>query len=282
MSDRVTLLSSASVDPLPTFAERLQAPITAKQATLTALTATGTPLSTAQIRSCGALFDVEGSAMRVALGRLVEDGLVAASGDGTYAIGAKGRGLADAIERWRDLPQLIRPWTGTWIAIHTAHLGRTKRGQLRRRERALSLFGFAARHPGLWLRPDNLSLEPGAMHERLLDLGLEAGATMLTGASLQGDVPLAELWDRTALESGYQAAEDAMQACLDGFETLDVEQRARQTARIGRVVVALLTFDPLLPEPMVDAELRRGVHRRMLKFDRVGKKALARWWRVAA
>ena len=128
MSDHVTLVSSSAVDEPQTFEDRLLAPVTAKQAILTALTATGTPLTTGQIRLCGALLGLEPAAVRVALGRLVEKGIVAAHGDGTYEIGRRGRGLAEAIASWRNLPSLTKPWRGRWCAIHTAHLGRTQRG----------------------------------------------------------------------------------------------------------------------------------------------------------
>lgn len=262
-----------------TFEDRLLAPITAKQAILTALTATGAPLTTRQIRLCGALLGLEPAAVRVALGRLVEKNVVHATGEGTYVIGDRGRGLADAISSWRHLPSLTKRWQGRWCAIHTAHLGRTQRSQLRRRERALSLFGFAALHPGLWVRPDNLSIEPKAMNRRLAELGVEDGAVLLSDAAATDAQAWSELWDRSALEREYRAAAWRMQETLEGFDALDLRARARETARIGRAVVELLTFDPLLPDAMVDASLRRKVQEDMIAFDRAGKRALQAWWR---
>lgn len=282
MSDHVTLESSSIVHDLQTFEDRLLAPVTAKQAILTALTATGTPLSTGQIRLCGALLGLEPAAVRVALGRLVEKDIVRAHGDGTYEIGGRGRGLAEAIASWRFLPSLTKPWRGRWCAIHTAHLGRTQRGQLRRRERALTLFGFAALHPGLWVRPDNLSIDAEAMRDRLIELGVEDGAVLLLDAAPSNVEAWSELWDREALEREYRAASRAMRETLEGFEALDVQARARQTARIGRAVVELLTFDPLLPDAMVDAGLRKQVQQDMVGFDREGKRALQAWWRTNA
>lgn len=268
-------------DSKDAFTTRLAGSVTAKQAILTALTATGTPLSTAQLRLCGLLFGVEGAAVRVALGRLVDKGDVVPQGEGVYRIGAKGQAIADAIQRWRDLPRLNNPWRGEWIAIHTAHLGRSQRPQLRRRERALSLFGFAGAADGLWVRPDNLRIEPAALSTRLVELGLEPAAIILGGASFIGEPErgLAGLWDRKQIEAGYAAAEVAMTECLEGLERASLQERARGTAKIGAAVIGMLTFDPLLPGELVDADLRRSVHRRMLYFDRVGKQALAAYWR---
>ncbi len=264
------------------FTTRLAGRVTAKQAILTALTATGTPLSTAQLRLCGVLFGVEGAAVRVALGRLVEKGDVVLQGEGVYQIGAKGQALAEALGRWRELPRLNKPWRGEWIAIHTAHLGRSQRAALRRRERALSLFGFARAADGLWVRPDNLRIEAAALATRLFELGLESEAIILGRACFIADPEhgLAVLWDRRTIEAGYAAAQVAMKDCLDGFEQASVEERARASAKIGAAVIGMLTFDPLLPGELVDAELRRAVHGRMLEFDRVGKLALAAYWRA--
>jgi len=268
-------------DSKDAFTTRLAAPVTAKQAILSALTATGRALSTAQLRLCGALFGVEGAAVRVALGRLVDQGDVVAQGDGVYEIGPKGQPIADAIQRWRDLPRLGKPWRGEWIAIHTAHLGRSQRAQLRRRERALSLFGFASATDGLWVRPDNLRTEPSALASALFELGLEPEAIIVTGASFirkpaQG---LEDLWDRKTIEAGYAAAEAAMAKCLDRLERASIKERASATATIGAAVIGMLSFDPLLPGEFLDADLRRVVHRRMLYFDRVGKQSLAAFWR---
>lgn len=268
-------------DSTDAFTTRLASSVSAKQAILSALTATGKSLSTAQLRLCGALFGVEGAAVRVALGRLVDKGDVAPEGEAVYRIGARGHAMAEALQRWRDLPRLNTPWRGEWIAIHTAHLGRSQRPQLRRRERALSLFGFAGAADGMWVRPDNLRVEPTALATRLFELGLEPEAIILGGASFlrEPERGLGDLWDRKMIEAGYAAAEVAMTECLDGFEHASIQERARGTARIGAAVIGMLTFDPLLPGELVDADLRRAVHRRMLYFDRVGKQALAAYWR---
>ena len=268
-------------DSKDAFTTRLASPLTAKRAILTALTATQRSLSTAQLRLCGALFGIEGAAVRVALGRLVDKGDVVADGEGAYEIGPKGQAIAEAIQRWRDLPRLNKPWRGGWIAIHTAHLGRSQRPQLRRRERALSLSGFASAADGLWVRPDNLRVEPSALASRLFELGLEPEAIIVGGASFiqapsQG---LEDLWDRETIEAGYAAAEAAMAQCLEGLERASLAERARATATIGAAVIGMLSFDPLLPGELLDADLRRAVHRRMLDFDRVGKQALAAYWR---
>ncbi|MEM6294942.1 MAG: PaaX [Myxococcota bacterium] len=262
------------------FTIRLRARVTAKRAILSVLTATAVPLTTAQLQGCGALLGCEAPAIRVALGRLVDRGDVTALGDGCYEIGARGAPIATAVQRWVALPKRVKPWREGWLLVHTAHLGRRHRASLRRRERALSLFGFAALLDGLWVRPDNLTQPVDEIRRDLTGLGLEADAVLATASALDAGQTLDPhaLWDAQTLEAGYSAALAAMQTCLAGFDDADVRARARDTARIGSAVIGMLIVDPLLPAALVDARLRRDVHRTMVTFDRVGKKALRAFW----
>ena len=264
------------------FTTRVQARVTAKRAILSVLTATAVPLTTAQLRGCGALLGCEAAAVRVALGRLADRGDVTALGDGRYTIGSRGAPIATAVQRRIALPKRVKTWRGGWLLVHTAHLGRRHRASLRRRERAMSLFGFAPLLDGLWVRPDNLTVPLPELRTDLAGLGLEPGAVVAVASALDpGDaLDPGELWNRATLEAGYAAALHAMQRCLDGFDDASVEARARDTARIGSAVISMLIVDPLLPAAFVDTALRREVHRTMVTFDRVGKKALQEFWKA--
>mgnify|MGYP001942646716 CR=1 FL=1 len=263
------------------FQDRMGAPVTAKRAILSALSATGTTLSTSQLIQCGALFEVDAAAVRVALGRLVKNGDVAAVGRGVYGLGDKGKPIFNAIRRWIDLPNHTRPWDHRWVLVHTAHLGRTKRTALRRRERAMSFCGLVLLSGGLWLRPDNLRLDGAALRKRLMGLGLEEEALVITDAALAPD-PVqraVQLWDRQVLEASYRDALQTMEQCLERRDQVSTTQLAAQTAHIGSAVIGMLSFDPLLPAQLVDVGLRDAVHQQMLEFDRVGKEALVAVWK---
>ena len=73
---------------------------------------------------------------------------------------------------------------------------------------------------------------------------------MLEVSRLADELDPATLWDRCDIEDGYRAAHQAMRNCLDEFERLSIDARARETARIGSAVIAMLTYDPLLPQAM--------------------------------
>ncbi len=259
--------------------------MTAKRIILSVLAAAiEAPLSTSQLVQCGLLMDIDGAATRVALRRLIKNGDVHSPRRGHYAIGTKGQPILHAIHRWIDLPSHIKPWEGGWLLVHTAHLGRSDRAGLRRRERALALFGFGALVDGLWVRPDNLSLAFVDLRRQLVELGLEAGAVVASAGQIehgQGDQEL-KLWDRRTLEAGYKAASRAMAKCLSAYKRASVEERARSTAQIGTAVIGMLSFDPLLPGELVNAQARDQVHAEMLRFNEVGKEAMADYWRAAA
>lgn len=262
------------------FEARLAAPMTAKRAILSALSATGGPLTTAQITQCGVLLGVDAAAVRVALGRLVKKRDVITIARGVHTLGDKGRPIFEALQRWTTLPQHTRAWDGRWVLVHTAHLGRAHRATLRRRERALSFFGFASLFNGLWLRPDNLSLDGSTLHQRLVGLGLEQEALLGVNTTLVSmeESEIAKLWDQPGLEAGYREAKLAIQQCLDAQAEASLQGLAKDTALLGAAVIGMLSFDPLLPEELIDAGLRQEVHQGMLKLDRVGKEALTAFW----
>ena len=265
------------------FDARLAEPMTAKRMILSVLSATGEDQSTARLVRFGGLVDIEPAAVRVALGRLVKNGDVVTVARGVHTVGEKGQPILDAIRRWTDLPRLTRPWEGGWILVHTAHLGRTQRAALRRRERALRLFGFAPLEQGLWLRPDNLTVAPAELRGRLVALGMEDAAIVAVASQLAlgSAADPAGLWDRGDIESGYQAALSAMRGCLERHDDESLAWRAYETAKIGSAVIGMLTYDPLLPGELVDAEARDEVRCQMLAFDDVGKAALYAFWDAA-
>ena len=102
-----------------------------------------------------ALFGIAGGSVRVALSRLLADGLVERDERGAYRLGVGAEPVRRRVAAWRDLASQLRPWSGTWAAVVDAPAPTpTAR---RRSERALELLGFRALRRGLRLRPDNLA-----------------------------------------------------------------------------------------------------------------------------
>lgn len=256
------------------FLKALKTPVTAKRLVLSlfgALPDETLPISKLVVG--GSVFGIEETAVRMAANRLVNEGVLSLQDRGWYGIGEHGKTLYEASRSWQRQNDRLREWTGDWICVHVAHLGRSNRQALRARDRAFVLFGFAELEKGLWVRPGNLSLSTEKLANELKKLGLEEGAVVFKGTELVlPDIDaIHSLWDRKVLESGYRSALTAMARSEAKLDSKRLTVAAREVQEIGAAVVSLLTHDPLLPEYFVDASLRLDVHNAMLSYDVIGK-----------
>jgi len=71
-----------------------------------------------------------------------------------------------------------------------------------------------------------------------------------------------------------------MQNSLSGLDGKSLKDRAEETLTIGSATIRLLTFDPLLPETLINTTLREEVHRTMLTYDDTGQRAWSGYLQV--
>lgn len=232
-------------------------------------------LGTAQLIAAGELFGVDSRAIRVALTRLTRTGVLTQRERGRYGLGPKGDRMHAAVVAWDTLEETVKPWTGGWVAVHTGPLKRTNKTAVRNRERAMRLKGFVALEPGLWLRPDNLSGSIDDMRAALVALGLDESARVLSVTQLTPSSPelIARMWNRTRLERGYRQSIERLERSAARTAKLSVADAARETLLLGRATTADILTDPLLPEEMVDVELRRRLNAAMRDYNRLGRAA---------
>lgn len=217
-------------------------------------------------------FDISENSVRVALVRLSSEGLVQGVGRGSYRLAAQALDLADDIAKWRQAEQRIRPWQGDWIVAFTANLGRSDRAALGRRERALSLLGFAELEKGLSVRPNNIEQDIHAVRKRLLHLGLEADASVFIGTDWSEDdlQSMKTLWDCQALNASYKRIEKQLRDWMIHADELEPDVAARECFLHGDKAIKHVIFDPLLPESMIDAQARRSFVDTVREFDQMG------------
>lgn len=224
--------------------------------------------------AAGALFDFTSGNVRVALARLVNDGSLLQVERGTYRLGSRAGTLHVLVRSWSRVEDSVKPWQGGWLAVHTAHLTRSLKTQMRNRERALGLYGFAESHVGLWVRPDNLLVPLPELFENLTALGLDDVALASTLANL---VPtdafqIESLWDSQQLEARYLQHLTALADSSSKLPSLDSQTAASETLLLGRAITRDILLDPLLPSGMVDTKLRAQMIDAMRDYDRLGKK----------
>lgn len=247
------------------------------------LAASGGPLSARDAITGCAVFGISANNARVALARLCSDGLIEIEERGTYVLSARAHELADDVATWRTAEQRVRPWTGEYIAVHCGALGRSDRAVLRRRRRALDMLGFRELERGLYVRPDNIERDVDAVRRRLHTLGLEAEASVFVagGFDPSRESRIRKLWDGKALTSNYRKLRKQLEAWLQGHAELGPEVAAREVFILGGKAIRHVVYDPLLPDPLVDAEERHAFVETVRRFDRVGNNVWRRMYKAS-
>ena len=228
------------------------------------------------IASC-ALFGIRENSVRVALARLVADGLVEPTRRGAYRLGQRATALAANVATWRTAESRVREWNGGWIAVHVGALGRSDRAALRARDRALAMLGLRELDRGLFLRPDNLVGGVTEARERLHELGLEdaAGVFVATGFDATLEARSRALWDGETLTSSYRSSRLDIEQWLAAADRLAPEAAAREAYLLGNEAIRRIVFDPLLPAPLVDVAERRAFAAAVVRLDAAGRS----YWR---
>src|SRR5699024_731369 len=95
-----------------------------------------------QLVRAASVFDIAENSVRVAIVRLRAEGVVDSAERGRYQLGPAARPINNRVTAWRHVSDVIGEWNGAWAGVFTAHLPRTNRPALRKRNRALKLLGF--------------------------------------------------------------------------------------------------------------------------------------------
>jgi phenylacetic acid degradation operon negative regulatory protein len=231
------------------------------------------PVSAREAVVAGRLFDISENNIRVALVRLSAASLVEAAGRGAYQLGAGGLDLAHEVQAWRTALQRLRDdWQGAYVVVHGGLPARVERAAVQRVNRAFHLLGFGELERGLHVRPDNLDGGVDALMERLRTLGLGTNCAVFVAS--QFDVPtqarVHALWDSSALNASYRRMRDQLEAWLERAGELEPDVAARECFLLGRRAIRQVVFDPFLPHPLVDVELRRAFFETAVRFDHAG------------
>ena len=256
--------------------------ITARELILTLIDSTAVESLTAgYFIAAGNLFDLESSAVRVALARLVKDDSLVQVERGVYGLGSRGGELHSMVRNWSSVEHGLKPWNGSWIVAFLGHLKRTNKTEVRARERALRLLGLAATDFGLWLRPDNFVEPLTTTRTRLVQLGMDEAAMLASIVELQPPQAIdpQRLWQTSVLEATYREHLAQIEASTRRLKSMDDASAARETLLLGRATTRQILLDPLLPGEMVDQNLRRAMIDAMRGYDRLGRKYWAQFYK---
>jgi phenylacetic acid degradation operon negative regulatory protein len=220
----------------------------------------------------GGLFGLEDNAMRVALSRLCQRGLVESDERGSYQLSASASALSSIVDTWRAGDRRLRSWRGDWVAV--AHPRGGPRGARERSQRALSRFGFREALPGLWLRPDNLALARDTLLDGLLSIGLVQDVCCFSARdfpSARVDEWVDDLYAPRKHAAHLRAVTRALSDSQRRVRALSQERALVETFVTGGRAIRALSQDPLLPDELVDGEPRRALTAAMTDYDALGR-----------
>jgi phenylacetic acid degradation operon negative regulatory protein len=236
------------------------------------------PIAVRQLVAVGALFGIAGSAIRVALTRLVASGLLASDERGSYRLAAEADPVSRWADSWRQGERRLVPWTGDWLCLWHPRGG--GRGERARSHRALARLGFREGRDGLWVRPDNLRAATGQLERQLAQLGLAAGAVLFVGRGLPDAVVAGwvdDLWPSQTIAGQQRRALRAIEASRARLPRLARGRALVESFRVGGAAILALARDPLLPDEIAPGRDRRRLTEAMRDYDRRGR---AIWSRV--
>jgi phenylacetic acid degradation operon negative regulatory protein len=220
----------------------------------------------------GELFGFGRSAVRVALTRLVRDGLASRDGRGWYTIGPAEDPIHRWIEEWRLGAERSRTWDGSWlVALPRSTLPRSARAKS---VSALTRLGFRRGLPSLWLRPDNLHARRSQVVATLRALSLSPRFEVLEARGFSPDLEEQfgnELYDVSELLQRYDRAIPRLCASLERLHDLPPQRAMVESLMRGAEAVRLLTLDPLLPEALCPGGRRLELTELLGRYDRAGQ-----------
>lgn len=234
----------------------------------------GRAMTAEAICRAGALMGVADATMRVSLTRLKAAGKVHCHARGLYRITPAAHPLREAVIQLHRKRMQCRPWIlGDWIAIHDAAVSKADRTAYRHHLLALALLGFSELRAGLHVRPDNFVGGVKGRLNRLRALGLADQAFGFRLSRLEGgfEAQARALWDVEALIRTDQRFLAALETRGAASGRIPLDAVVRESLLLGRMVIAHLVRDPLLPP-----QLMAGAARERLLSEMTSHQAQAR------
>lgn len=240
----------------------------------------GRSMSAGEICRAGALLGVSETTMRVTLARLEKRGRIRRVRRGLYEVAGTVHPLHRVIRHWQRKRAMVIQWkAGEWAAIYDGAVQRADRTAYRHHSLALSLFGFAELRPGLYVRPNNLAGGIPRMLRRLRALGLAEQAIGFKLSQLEKhiDVEARRLWDVEALSSADLKYLVALRASAERLGRLSLEAAAQESLLLGRLAIAHLVRDPVLPAELMTTKTRDQLLAEAIAYQSRARELWQKW-----
>jgi len=211
----------------------------------------GIKMDAASAVRVGALFGISENNIRVTLTRLQSAKLLKVVERGYYQLGKEGEQFAGEISSWHTAESRLCEWRGDWLTVLTTALAKSDRKATRAQDRALKLMGLK-----------KLSAR----------LGLDKSAVVFNASDFADatEKKAAGLWQTKNLEASYEEGLIELARSRKRIEGLSLDDAAKEYYIVGDNALKRLVFDPLLPAPLVNVDLRRAFRAKVEEYDKAG------------
>lgn len=223
-------------------------------------------VKTADLEVAAAQLEIDPGQVRVALSRLRNQGKIEAERRGVYRLSQAVQFRQTALGTWRERLDRLAPWDGSYFVALTSWLPKSNRKAARARTRALKRLGFREHHPGVALRPANLSLELDDMADLMVRLGFDEAGDILTASQVTFD-PRGH-WHESI---DYRGRAETLARGLRELHEDDSVHGAVTAFRTANHFIREAVRDPLLPDAWVDAEARKAFWEALIAYDAYGR-----------
>ena len=244
----------------------------------------GKPVDAKHLHSAGELFGVSPSTIRVGLNRLVEQEKIRRVTRGLYALTDTENSLSNILGQWRTRSAMRTEWKEVWVGVLDGDVLRSDKTTWRRHMLAASLHGFMRLRPGLLVRPDNLKGGVAGVRQRLQPLKLAPSAVVCQIAHLSSHdhAQACRLWNVRELDAQDQVLLDKLKRSLLRIEAIEPRLAVRESLLLGRMAIAQLMRDPLLPEQLRPSGTRSRLVSLTAQYQEVARKMWLVWLRNGA
>ncbi len=242
-------------------------PLTARSVLASALLGEEPPqLPVSHLVHLAGLFGINENRARVALSRMAAAGEVTTDGSGRYRLA--GHLLARRDRQVTSRQGGTGPWDGSWRMVVVTASGQAADDRAARR-RSLGLARLAEQREGVWLRPDNIVLQPDPAGDPDL---------MVYSATPEADprTLAAALWDL----DGWVRTAARLEAEMADLPPTDPGDLAPGFV-LSATVLRHLQADPLLPADLLPESWPGTALRRAYEgWDARYRRVLRRWGRA--
>ena len=236
-----------------------------------------TPLPNQVLLEVGQIFGFSANAMRVAINRLMNRGILEKIDTAHYRLSTSSDPISEFVGNWRNAEARIKTWqSDRWLLCH---LPKSPDRSIRMRSiKALHLRGFRQGPDNLWIRPDNLSDSFNDLENHLRQLGLEDHAALIASHKLSTTLSQQwlALWDEPentlAYNQHFPAMTEALIISQHQLAEMPTKDAMTESFRLGSNTIHMLTKDPLLPEQLCDTKNRALLCNAMRAYDDAGRK----------